>query len=199
MASMVGGNKPIGPPWIACSASMKTTPPCCTTKWRTSCARTTVQAYRGVCHYRDGQREYRLAFWPTDPGKERSVKFSVAKYGERQAFVLAVTARQCALERLEQPCLRQPRKRGLTLLRSAAADSPLRPDPRIQRVSVRRRHLRVAFYDGRSLAVPLAWFPALQQAETEARQQWALNEAGEAIVWPKLGVTITAAELLKLA
>jgi len=69
----------------------------------------------------------------------------------------------------------------------------------MQRVSVQRRHLRVAFYDGRSLTVPLAWFPALQQIEAETRQDWTINEGGGAIVWPNLGVIITAAELLRMA
>jgi hypothetical protein len=66
-------------------------------------------------------------------------------------------------------------------------------------VSVQRHRLRVELHDGRAVAVPLAWFPKLQQATPEARQAWALNGRGDAVVWESLDVSIPAAELLRTA
>ena len=143
----------------------------------------------GVCH----GGGYWLAFWPAARGKRKQAKFSIARYGEEQAFALAVAARQRALEALTEPYPRvvkgAPRQRP--------AVTPVRvPDPRIQRVALLRYRLRVEFHDERVIAVPLAWFPQLLKASPAERQHWALTDAGTRIVWARLGLTITAAELL---
>jgi hypothetical protein len=46
------------------------------------------------------RRVYWDAQWPTENGKARHKKFSVKKYGERQAFRLALRARKMALQDL---------------------------------------------------------------------------------------------------
>jgi hypothetical protein len=63
----------------------------------------------GVCKYGSG---HWVAFWPTVPGRTQRVKFSVAKYGEKKAFELAVAARRRALERLQEPFSRSQTKRS---------------------------------------------------------------------------------------
>jgi hypothetical protein len=147
----------------------------------------------GVCKVEKDR--YWVAFWPASPGKPRTAKFSIAKYGEARAFELAVAARQRALEKLDEPFTRrlgkaQPSRRS--------AGTPY-PDRRIQRVSVQHYRLRVALHDGRIIAVPLGWFPALHQASPEDRQTWALADTGEAITWSRLGLTVSVMELLKTA
>lgn len=64
----------------------------------------------GVCRYcasetrdlpEEQQRWFWVASWPTPDGKRKRVKFSVKKYGEEQAFKLALKARRDALKGLE--------------------------------------------------------------------------------------------------
>ena len=50
--------------------------------------------------------------------------------------------------------------------------------------------------DGRTIAVPLAWFPRLQQARPEERQNWRPTGAGEGIHWPDLDEDISVDNLL---
>ncbi len=92
------------------------------------------------------------------------MKFSVAKYGEKKAFELAVTARWRALEGLEEPFSRSEAKRSQGHKRSKSAP-PSGPDLRIKRAAVQRYHLRVDLYDERVIAVPLSWFPKLYRAK----------------------------------
>lgn len=75
---------------------------------------------------------------------------------------------------------------------------PSDPDLRIKRASVQRYRLRAELYDERVIAVPLSWFPKLYKAKPERRQEWILNEAGDGIVWKRLGLSITAPQLLSM-
>ena len=55
-------------------------------------------------------------------------------------------------------------------------------------------HLR----DGRSLSVPLEWFPRLRDASPEQRERWELLGSGIGIHWPALDEDISVAGLLGL-
>jgi len=57
--------------------------------------------------------------------------------------------------------------------------------------------LAVDFVDGRTLAVPLAWFPILLHASPEARAHWEISAAGFGIHWPLLDEDLSAAGLLQ--
>jgi hypothetical protein len=46
--------------------------------------------------------------------------------------------------------------------------------------------LSVELSDGRTLSVPLAWYPRLLHGTQEARQHWRLIGSGEGIHWPDL-------------
>ncbi|MGH8579129.1 MAG: AP2 domain-containing protein [Gammaproteobacteria bacterium] len=76
----------------------------------------------GVCKYGSG---HWVAFWPTLPGKTRRVKFSVPKYGEKKAFELAVIARRRALEGLQEPFTRAPKKQSRAQRAKAVGFSPI--------------------------------------------------------------------------
>jgi Protein of unknown function (DUF2442) len=50
--------------------------------------------------------------------------------------------------------------------------------------------------DGRTLGVPLAWFPKLDKAATEERSRWELIPGGDAIHWPDVDEDISVPGLL---
>lgn len=52
--------------------------------------------------------------------------------------------------------------------------------------------------DGRSLLVPLAWFPALLRATDAERQDWRLIGGGSGIHWQALDEDISVPRLLGL-
>jgi hypothetical protein len=68
--------------------------------------------------------------------------------------------------------------------------------PLAAEVEVTEDELRVVLYDGRRLAVPLAWFPRLQSCSSEARQHWELLGDGEGIHWPEADEDVSVAGLL---
>jgi hypothetical protein len=67
---------------------------------------------------------------------------------------------------------------------------------RAQNVRVTNEHLIVELEDGRSLAVPLAWYPRLMHANDEERQNWRLIGNGEGIHWEDLDEDISVEHLL---
>jgi len=62
----------------------------------------------------------------------------------------------------------------------------LETEPLAAQVHVTHEKLIVDLVDGRSLSVPLSWYPRLQQASDEERQDWQLLGEGYAIEWPSL-------------
>jgi hypothetical protein len=57
--------------------------------------------------------------------------------------------------------------------------------------------LVVAFDDGRTLSVPLVWFPRLLDATAEQRANWRLTGQGEGIHWEDLDEDLSVAGLLR--
>jgi len=56
--------------------------------------------------------------------------------------------------------------------------------------------LSVDLSDGRTIAVPLAWYPRLLHARPSERQNWRLIAEGDGIHWPELDEDISVAALL---
>jgi hypothetical protein len=50
--------------------------------------------------------------------------------------------------------------------------------------------------DGRTISVPLAWFPRLARGAPRDRADWRLIAAGEGIHWPDLDEDISVESLL---
>jgi len=65
-----------------------------------------------------------------------------------------------------------------------------------QRISVSDEALTVDLIDGRTIAVPLAWFPRLIHGTSQERTNWRLIAGGEGIHWPDLDEDISVASLL---
>ena len=68
--------------------------------------------------------------------------------------------------------------------------------PRAQSVSVSDDTLSVDLVDGRTIAVPTAWYPRLAHATVEERSRWRLIGQGEGIHWPDLDEDISVDSLL---
>lgn len=64
-----------------------------------------------------------------------------------------------------------------------AASEP-RAGTRVKDVRVTEDALMVALIDGRSISVPLAWYPRLLHATPEQRANWQVAGAGFGIHWP---------------
>ena len=63
-------------------------------------------------------------------------------------------------------------------------------------VNVTKDTLRVDLSDGRTISVPLAWFPRLVHATKEERKNWRLIGKGEGIHWEDIDEDISVEGLL---
>ena len=81
------------------------------------------------------------------------------------------------------------RERGMSIL---AVD----PDARAIGVQCTDNELVVQMADGRTLSVPLAWFPRLLDSSADARSDFQLIGDGEGIHWPAIDEDISVAGLL---
>ncbi|MBF0135390.1 MAG: DUF2442 domain-containing protein [Magnetococcales bacterium] len=73
----------------------------------------------------------------------------------------------------------------------------LRADKRVRYVGVTNDTIQVDLMDGRSVMVPLAWFPRLLQATPEQRNKWALCGGGYGIHWEEIDEDLSVAGLLR--
>jgi hypothetical protein len=64
------------------------------------------------------------------------------------------------------------------------------------RVDVSEDTLSVELSDGRTISVPLAWYPRLSHATIEERNHWRLIGRGRGIHWPDLDEDISVENLL---
>jgi len=70
-------------------------------------------------------------------------------------------------------------------------------DERVHDVRVTDDLLIVALADGRTISVPLAWYPRLRNATPSQRANWTLAGAGFGIHWPDLDEDLTTEGLLR--
>ncbi len=67
---------------------------------------------------------------------------------------------------------------------------------RAQDVTVTEEALTVELSDGRSMFVPLAWYPRLMHGTPEERSNWRLIGQGVGIHWPALDEDVSVDNLL---
>jgi hypothetical protein len=65
-----------------------------------------------------------------------------------------------------------------------------------QGVNVTEDSLIVDLSDGRTVSVPLAWFPRLLHGTPDERNKWRLIGGGEGIHWPDLDEDISVENLI---
>lgn len=65
-----------------------------------------------------------------------------------------------------------------------------------QNVQITDDALNVDLSDGRTVSVPLAWFPRLLHGTLEERNKWRLIGEGEGIHWPDLDEDISVENLI---
>jgi hypothetical protein len=69
-------------------------------------------------------------------------------------------------------------------------------DIRVRDVSVTEHELTVALMDGRTITVPLAWYPRLAEGTPAQRAHWEMAGAGYGIHWPELDEDLSTEGLL---
>jgi hypothetical protein len=67
---------------------------------------------------------------------------------------------------------------------------------RVQDVKVTEKIILVDLSDGRSIGVPLAWYPRLWHGSESERANWRLIGRGVGIHWPELDEDISAEGLI---
>ena len=68
--------------------------------------------------------------------------------------------------------------------------------PEAESVDVTEDTLTAELSDGRSISVPLAWYPRLAHGTPEERHNWRLIGGGQGIHWPDLDEDISVEGLL---
>jgi hypothetical protein len=56
--------------------------------------------------------------------------------------------------------------------------------------------MRVHLTDGRTIGVPLQWFPTLRNATPEQREKWEIGGGGTGLHWPELDEDLSVANLM---
>jgi hypothetical protein len=74
--------------------------------------------------------------------------------------------------------------------------STLTAEARAQNVAVTDDTLSVDLSDGRTISVPLAWYPRLVHAAPEERSNWRFIGDREGIHWPDLDEDVSVGNLL---
>lgn len=68
--------------------------------------------------------------------------------------------------------------------------------PNAEKVNITKDTLTVDLSDGRTISVPLAWFPRLLHATTQERKHWRLIGKGQGIHWENIDEDISVEGLL---
>ncbi len=68
---------------------------------------------------------------------------------------------------------------------------------RVRDVHLTEDTLAVDLLDGRTIIVPLAWYPRLLSATPEQRSRWKVSGAGYGIHWPEIDEDLSTEGLLR--
>lgn len=83
------------------------------------------------------------------------------------------------------------------MISSKHGNSILASESRASSVAFKNDSLVVGLEDGRTIAVPLEWFPPLRDATEAQRDQWEFIGQGQGIHWPKLDEDLSTRGLLE--
>jgi hypothetical protein len=71
------------------------------------------------------------------------------------------------------------------------------PGERVRGVNFTEDTLAVDLLDGRTIIVPLTWYPRLLDATPEQRSRWKISGAGYGIHWPDVNEDLSTEGLLR--
>lgn len=67
----------------------------------------------------------------------------------------------------------------------------------VREVSLTEDTISVDLFDGRTITVPLAWYPRLLHATPKQRSNWSIAGAGYVIHWPDIDEDLSTQGLLQ--
>ena len=71
------------------------------------------------------------------------------------------------------------------------------PDERVADAEVTKDELRVRLMDGRTISVPLVWYPRLLNASSEQRKNWQIIGGGYGLHWEDVDEDLSTEGLLR--
>ena len=74
--------------------------------------------------------------------------------------------------------------------------SEVKPGERVKDVHFTEDTMAVDLVDGRTIIVPLVWFPKLLDATTDQRRNWQVSGAGYGLYWPDVDEDLSTDGLL---
>ena len=74
----------------------------------------------------------------------------------------------------------------------------IKVDERVSNVHFTKETINVNLMDGRTITVPLVWYPRLLNATTEQRSQWEVCGGGFGIHWEEIDEDLSTEELLRV-
>jgi len=75
--------------------------------------------------------------------------------------------------------------------------SDVKPGERVKDVHFTEDTMAVDLMDGRTIIVPLVWYPRLLDGTLEKRRNWKISGAGYGIHWPDLDEDLSTEGLLR--
>jgi len=75
--------------------------------------------------------------------------------------------------------------------------SEVKPGERVKDVRFTEDTMVVDLLDGRTISVPLVWYPRLLRATPEQRRKWRISSAGFGIHWPDVDEDLSTEGLLR--
>jgi hypothetical protein len=70
-------------------------------------------------------------------------------------------------------------------------------DERVKSVRVDAQTLTVDLMDGRTISVPIAWYPRLANATPEQRSRWEVAGGGYGLHWPEIDEDLSTEGMLR--
>jgi hypothetical protein len=74
---------------------------------------------------------------------------------------------------------------------------PLGADERVSQVKVSEKALAVTLKDGRTIAIPLTWYPKLLKASPKQRKNWRIAGGGYGIHWLEIDEDLSTEGLVR--
>ena len=74
----------------------------------------------------------------------------------------------------------------------------IQADERVAGVEFTEDELSVALMDGRTISVPLTWYPRLLKATSAQRERWQVSGGGYGIHWPDIDEDLSTEGLLRV-